>query len=302
MPRSIELLTYPDRITFFRRGWGKKIEMKVSVSENKNGDPRVFSFPATDKSLSIDGLDNQRAYKIKIKGGSLLSQFTNRSRSLKISKIGTSPRILIIGSGRCGTTSIANFLDGLEFSNGKPVFSRHETLFEYVLQAIINGDRHGVVNYYKGFWHDIESSPHLTPFAGELPAEKVLHIIRDGRRVVQSGVNRGWYQKDDIWERIKPSFEGSVFEKACRFWTHMINQAEKYATKTIRLEDIASSQQSLSGLLSYLDIRPTDKRLPIANTGKVSSSFQDWDKTQKAQFADICGAVMDKYYPNWRDA
>ncbi len=300
MPRSIELLTYPDHITFFRRGWGKKIEMKVSVRENNNGNHRVFCFPATEKSLSIDGLDRSRVYKIKIKGGSLLSQFTNRSRSLQISKIDMSPRILIIGSGRCGTTSIAKYLDGLEFSNGKTVYSRHETLFEYVLQAVIKGDTQGVVNYFKGFWHDIESSPHLTPFAGELPAEKVVHIVRDGRRVVQSGINRGWYQKDDIWEQIKPSFDGSVFEKACRFWAHMINQAEKYATRTIRLEDIASSEQSLFELLAFLDIKPTTKRLPIANTGKVSSSFQDWDKTQKKQFTDICGAAMDKYYPDWR--
>ena len=140
----------------------------------------------------------------------------------------------------------------------------------------------------------------MTPFAGKLPAQKILHIVRDGRRVIQSGLNRGWYQKDDIWEQIKPSFQGSTFQKCCRFWAHMVNQAEQYATKVVRLEDIANSHQALENLIRYLEINPTQKKLPVSNTGRVSSEFSNWTDSQRRQFEEICGGIMDTYYPGWQ--
>ena len=301
MPRSIEMLTYPTHITFIRRGWGAQTDIKVSITDQRHGQKKVCLFPDSQQTLRVDGLNDQSTYRIKLEGQTLLSRLTRRSRVFPQTRLDVVPHILIIGSGRCGTTSIASYLDGLEFMNGKPVRTRHETLFEHMLPFIIKGNEKEVIAFFNGFWHDIESAPHLTPFAGKLQAQKVLHIIRDGRRVIQSGLNRGWYQKDDIWERIKPDFDGTIFQKCCYFWEYMVSQAEQHATKIVRLEDIANSRQALDNLVHYLDIKPTTKNLPVSNTGKVSSDFKNWSTEERDQFEEICGRLMNKYYPGWKE-
>jgi hypothetical protein len=82
----------------------------------------------------------------------------------------------------------------------------------------------------------------------------------------------------------------------------MATQAEKHATKIIRLEDIAASDQAIKSLIQYLEIKPTKKKLPVSNTGKVSSNFKHWKRKERDQFEEICGQVMDKYYPGWQKA
>jgi hypothetical protein len=272
----------------------------VTAKNNLTGEEKSFLFKVSERSIFIDALNENDLYAVTIKANSLRHRLFHIPRSLLISPLENPPSILIIGSGRSGTTSLARYLDGLEFKSGKKISSRHETLFEYILPAIASEREEEVICLYSGFRHNVESAPHFSSLAGKLPAGKIVHIIRDGRRVVQSGLNRGWYQKDDMWEKIKPKFDGSLFEKCCKFWVYQIEQAEQHATKTVRLEDLVSSRASLADLLDYLEIKPSKRELPKANTGNVSSSFQQWTKEQRDTFIGICGEVMDIYYNSWR--
>jgi len=300
MPRSIEILTYDSEICFFRREWGKALDLNISLKNFKTGKKISRLFGAKEKTLRIKKLDESSLYFVKIKAFSIAHSFLNRSRSISVKPMKSPPSILFIGSGRCGTTSIADYLDGLQFNNGAKVCSRHETLFDYIVPAITAGLENDIIRLYSGFSHDIEAAPHFSYIAGKLPVNKIVHIIRDGRRVVQSGINRGWYQKDDMWERVKPIFQGSYFEKCCRFWAHQVQQAELCSTKTIRLEDLASSRGELAGLLAYLEIMPTNRILPKSNSGKISSDFQKWDAEHRDMFFEICGEMMDMYYKDWQ--
>ncbi|MBT3806039.1 MAG: hypothetical protein HOG03_15765 [Desulfobacula sp.] len=274
--------------------------MNISLKKLKTGEKISRLFGAKEKTLRIKKLDESSLYSVKIKAFSIAHRFLNYSRSISVKPMMSPPSILFIGSGRCGTTSIADYLDGLQFNNGDRVCSRHETLFDYILPAITAGLENDIIRLYSGFRHDIEAAPHFSYIAGKLPVNKIVHIIRDGRRVVQSGINRGWYQKDDMWERIKPNFQGSLFEKCCRFWTHRVQQAELCSTRTIRLEDLACSRDELAGLLAYLEIMPTNRILPKSNPGKISSDFQKWDAEHRDMFFEICGEMMDIYYKDWQ--
>jgi hypothetical protein len=47
-----------------------------------------------------------------------------------------SQKILITGSGRCGTYSMANFLDGMTFKFGEKVSAQHETQRNFFLEML----------------------------------------------------------------------------------------------------------------------------------------------------------------------
>ncbi len=300
MPRSIEILAYESALSFLRRDWNKRSLLNISLKNLKTGRFLYRRFEPEVMILQIKDLDRTACYFVNLMTSSVLQRFFHRSRNAAIMPQSSPPSILFIGSGRSGTTSISDYLDGLEFNSGAKVCSRHETLFEYVLPALTAGNENDVIQLFSGFRHDIEAFPHLSCIADKLPAKKVVHIIRDGRRVVQSGINRGWYKKDDIWERVKPAFQGSLFEKCCRYWMHQVEYAELYATKTVRLEDLAGSGEELAGLLVYFDIAPTRRTLPRSNSGKIASGFQWWDRKQRDIFCEICGKMMDVYYPSWQ--
>lgn len=301
MPRSIELLVHDSRIDLYRKSWSSPFDMVVTLCPINGAESVVYDFPASTRHLQIIALASSGTYHVRLAAKAFSNRLLHPTHFYRIQPLSKPPQVLVFGSGRCGTTSIAEYLDGLKFNDGCPVRARHETLFEFVLPSIIRGDYHAAQFIFTGFCHDIESAPHWCLIAEKLSVEKIVHIIRDGRNVVQSGINRGWYQKDDIWERIKPPFQGSPFEKSCRFWNYMVQRAGAVAHKTFRLEDIAASLGAVRTLTDFLGILPTDKPFPKANKGKSSSSFDHWSTEHKRMFGAICGEMMDLYYPGWNN-
>jgi len=300
MPRTVEVLRYDGRLVFLRRAWTTPTDLLVTVEAKGSRKPVSKLFKATERQLEVAELEPGGEYRIRIETSARAQRIIRRPRTRDLVATEKPPRAVVIGSGRCGTTSVARFLDGLHTCSGNAVACRHETLYEYLLPEVAAARYDAAVDIFRGFWHDVEAAPHLCRLARELPTSHVIHLVRDGRRVVQSGLNRGWYRRGDIWDTIKPPFEGSDFEKCCKFWLYQVTEAERAATLTLRLEDLTSSAEAIRQLLTSLDIAPTSRLFPKENVGKSPSSIDHWSTRQTEAFEEICGEAMDQFYPGWR--
>jgi len=302
MTASYDLTTGDGRFRIYKLNAAWKRDRLVEVRDAANVLLARTRFAADDDVLDIGGLPEDRPCVVRIRHGNALKRLLAPKETLRATPAPRRLRALISGSGRCGTVSTSHYLDGLRYRDGTVCMARHETLWEYILPPLAAGDLEAVGAFMRGFTHHIEAAPHFALAPGLIEADTVVHLIRDGRRVVQSGLNKGWYSKDSLWNAIKPDFTGDAFEKSCRFWAHANRNMAGVAQLTVRLEDLAASPRALADLVSALDLEPTDRPFPLANTGKQASTFGHWTPQEHETFARTCGDLMDHFYPDWRQA
>jgi len=301
MAETYSLLTGDGRIEIFKDGPEWRRDRRVTVVPEDGGPALRLDFPADRDSAVAEGLDPGRRYVVVVERPRLWQRLTRPAVRLRATPRPRRLRVLVSGSGRCGTQSVARFLDGQRLADGTPVAARHETLWQHLLPVLVAGDRARVRDFVRGFQHDVEAAPHFSLVPDLIEADTVVHLIRDGRRVVQSGLNRGWYQKDSVWNRIKPDLPGDTFEKCCRFWVHTNTNMAGVADLTVRLEDLAGDPEAPARLLADLGLAPSRTPFPLANAGRKPSDASGWTDRQRAVFREICGELMDRYYPGWDD-
>jgi hypothetical protein len=191
-------------------------------------------------------------------------------------------------------------VDGLVYADGTRLRARHETFAASMLPLIEECDGDRVRSILTTFTHHVESAPYLSLVPESIRDLKVVHVIRDGRRVVQSGLNHGWYQRDNEWNWAKPKFPGGPFEQSCHYWVTTVTNCEQVADVTFRLEDLVGSAQARAELLGFIGVKPSKRPFPKSNRGTHSSSYAQWSEGQQEIFERIAGPVMDRYYPAWR--
>lgn len=223
-------------------------------------------------------------------------------------------RAIISGSGRCGTLSLAEYLDGLSFYNNSKVVAKHETEREKFLELLDKKDYKRVDDLFLNFNHEIEVSPYISlTNIRILPKVLMFALIRDGRKIVASGMNMGWFldrsfeNKIYQWERFLPNFEGNRFSKCCQTWTWVYNHLTDLGSVIIRLEDISTSIEIRNSFLETLLIKPNSKKFPISNSTNKDivrkkgydylPEWSEWDLDHKEIFKYYCGKLMDRYYP-----
>ncbi|MGM0369640.1 MAG: sulfotransferase family protein [Bacillota bacterium] len=152
---------------------------------------------------------------------------------------------------------------------------------------------------------------------------KIIHIIRDGRDYVRSGIGRVWYTDDDTDPRMKAKYfpddeyydqwdEMSRFEKICWRWQKkdgfIYDQIQKMDNViTVKFEDIFKDEAH-SGLYKICEQIDLDKKRvkPVVEemmNRKVNSTgeyeipkWSNWDQKKKDKFDEIAGEHMKKYY------
>jgi hypothetical protein len=112
-------------------------------------------------------------------------------------------------------------------------------------------------------------------------------------------MNRGWYNSDSSWNRVKPNYADDRFENCCHLWRATTEAMTQRARYTFRLEDLISSDETKSRLLDVVGLKNSGKPFPHVNKGNTTSDFSHWTGKQRDQFTTICGASMDLYYPGW---
>jgi hypothetical protein len=219
---------------------------------------------------------------------------------------------LIGGSGRCGTTSVALFLDGHCARAGGRIAARHQTRFDEIADLCLEGRADDIDDMLRTFRHAVEVSP-IVPFLPRRPLVDVaLHgVVRDGRDVVPSGMDIGWgtvpVGSNDRWVRIHPFPGRTQFERCCQQWEWTNRRLIDWGARMWRLEDLATDGEARIEFVRAFDLEPSEKPFPRANdrleqTGHppVFPSWPRWSRRQMAVFARTCGKLMDELYPSWR--
>ncbi len=228
-------------------------------------------------------------------------------------------RALITGSGRCGTTSVAAFLDGTVTVAGGRVRASHETAGDALPDLLIAGKSEAAQRWLRALPHDVEVNPYLIFFDSHpLPEIPVLGLVRDARRTLVSGMNTGWYLPPDAggarWMRLLPRFPGSRFEQCCSFWAWSIAKMRRIDATIFRIEDLATDGMTRIALVRAVtgsepvEVQGLPHRNRAAQTkAEVAASagssamrrWPEWSGAELRSFARICGPFMDELYPGW---
>ena len=302
MDPRIEISTFDGGLELFKlpRTWPRDLSVQVSLSGVPKDILKV-DFPRNQERIAISDLLPNLPHSVEVLPRNFLRRIIRGVHRQSVLPEIAPFRIVITGSGRCGTTTLAEYLNGMSFDDGERVIARHETLNEYILPWILDKNHQAISRFMTGQLHNVESAPYFAHVPHLVEGETVVHLVRDGRRVCQSGIIRQWYESDTVWNRIKPDFEGTTFEKICHFWRHTNEQVEKIANVFVRLEDLADDHLARQKFLTQLGLRSQGQTFPHANRGKAPSHFESWTPEMRSDFTRICGEMMDQYYPGWRE-
>ena len=255
--------------------------------------------------------------------------------------------IFIVSTGRTGTHFLARFFRSLS----PAIDSRHEPDpdflklgVKYARGKVSLEDAAGVIRARRLWIADsirknnkniyIESNNRyfsLIPILwGNFPQAKIIHIVRDGRDVVRSTMNRDFYTPGDgIYFRKKMRLQatdfsddpycnkwGSMtqFQKCCWHWVKkdgFIYQAIKGDSRavTVKFRDIFNKESNYQGLweiVNFMDIginrEDFRKQCSLAMDKKINVSkredfphWRQWSGEQREQFMSIAGEYMELY-------
>ena len=301
MKPKIRVSAFDGGLELFKipREWERDLSISV-VKPGKNGRGKKIEFPADQDRIAIAGLDPDILHQVNVGPSNLFKRLRRGVEKFEVRPECAAFRVIISGSGRCGTTTLAEYLNGMQFLDGQVARAQHETLHEYILPWILKNNPRAIQRFMTGQEHNIESAPYFALIPQLIKADTVVHLVRDGRRVCQSGMNRQWYAADTDWNRIKPDFPGTTFVKICHFWRHTNEQLESINSYFVRLENLADDELTRRNLLRKIGLQDRGVPFPHSNKGANSSSYDAWTDEMKTTFTNICGSMMDRYYPGWQ--
>lgn len=231
----------------------------------------------------------------------------------------------ITGMGRSGTTFLVNLLNNVQ---GTSVYHEVYPDFDALIDAYYDPDEaYNYFNYRRKKIIAARINKINCQIYGEVNSllryhvdvlskfnnVRLFHLVRDGRSVVQSIMNRTAFTSDDekITGKIKPKKndpyykvwpEMSRFEKVCWYWADTCSFLLQKSLPTVRFDDIIQSyEQFESQLLNPLqinfsyDLWQTERHKPKnVNQKYTFPGWEDWNNWHKDRFLKICGVVMSK--------
>lgn len=239
---------------------------------------------------------------------------------------------IVIGSGRCGTHSVARFLSYQRRKDDRLVTAQHETDWCDIVEDLRSGHNDRVDDRLAGFVHDVEVSPFLL-LMGRPPGcrwpkqSRLVGVIRDGRATVRSGMTHGWYWNPrahaHAWAELLPRFEGDRFEQCCKYWSWASHRLMIWNATIVSVEKLTSDETERVRLISALDlvatgadfpcenattyVQPTGGQRQVAPPSDGDLAWPDpfpapdeWGKKHREVFERHCGTLMDRFYPAWR--
>ncbi len=149
----------------------------------------------------------------------------------------------------------------------------------------------------------IEQTPLYSLFIDDIgrafPDAKFVHILRDGRQVVNSMINSGF---DTKWS--------NDFKFACKTWARYVNELMEFGDKyperiyILRMEKLlANPIEEMKSLSRYLNLEFEDEMTDlIVKKKRINSSFKggtakkewqdSWTNRQCKQFDKMCGELL----------
>jgi hypothetical protein len=242
----------------------------------------------------------------------------------------------VLGTGRCGSTTIARVLDSLPglacVHEPEPYLVREA--YDYLAGSLSKDELIQRLRETRG-GHPAqprygESNQKLSFMVAALraafPKADYLWLIRNGLAVVASTYYREWYIPNechkDEWSayRIQGGVVGAVapdewarmnsFEKNCWYWSWTNRkirrdlEAHGARWKLVRLEDLDAQVPEIASFLGVA--APAAVEVPVLNLARSgkgkTTKVNYWDHAQRQTFTRVCGPLMDELYPGWRSA
>lgn len=254
--------------------------------------------------------------------------------------------LFVLSTGRAGSRSIANVL-----SQHPELVCTHEPLPRLIeetwayrrgllsaaeLGAMLAESRPSSLDGRRYCESANRLSLAVPVLAETFPDAQFLWLMRDGRDVVSSGMQRGWFDadvvKDTPWERhrMRGDLLGEVDDDEWEAWTPFrrvswlwrrtnemigtdLDALDDSRSMQIRLEDLPERMDDVADFLDVARMQWVVPRLNArsatpdtgantANQVERRFGFADWSEVQRAEFEAECGSLMDDWYPDWRTA
>lgn len=155
---------------------------------------------------------------------------------------------------------------------------------------------------------------HLSALKEVIPFMKRVHLIRDGRNVVSSMLNRRTLTPEDrIYYKMIPPKEDmnpaewkrlDRFQKICWMWAYENRHMRKGCDFSVRFEDLISEYGYMKeNLLIPLDLSldlsiwKTYASHPINESGHIlkKNLYPNWSRNEKKYFWKVCGPEMERF-------
>ena len=211
---------------------------------------------------------------------------------MKISSI-DKQLIIGMGTGRCGTVSLYNFLNGQKDS-----FVRHESkpLLTWAFdKSAIDSKLSKLHNRKEKFVGDVNSCylPYIDYICKNYPSVRIIVLKREKKAVIKSFMTQTSYfnwnhwvdhkgvkwKKADKWDKMFPKYNLDSKEEAiARYWEEYYLRAQrllkKYPNnlKIFKTEDL-NSEESVKKILDFCNIPLESQKIRIKIKENQSSSF-----------------------------
>ena len=194
------------------------------------------------------------------------------------------------------------------------ILPRHEISYEMFLAYLGIGYRKMLSDIAGGRRH-IDHTPANTMMADDLallfPGSQFIHIIRDGKSVVNSMM---YFAATTNWS--------GNFNESCNTWVAYVNAARKFVQEhqenciEIRLEGLIDNpEEGFNNLQEFLGVEPGLEMLQYFTTRRINSSYSgstrqdymrsveeekipqkpwnNWSATEKSTFINCAGSLME---------
>lgn len=179
--------------------------------------------------------------------------------------------VIVMGCMHSGTSWLAQTVDRIDGWHG------HHELGKNARKQLIESKDLG-----RHFEVDSRLVEHIPKLRRVYPEARLVHLIRDGRKVVRSLMNG----------------VGMTFELACEWWVNAVQKCDAESLPTVRLEDLLAGP----GAFNRLGIAiPEDVwRDAVANPVNATKEHklpphEEWTDEQTETFWRICGDVMGRH-------
>ncbi len=236
---------------------------------------------------------------------------------------GSRKTIFVLSAARSGSAWLASFVDRATSCRGLHEFTlNHHRDGDKIVSDKRTGDgfldlverpndasvliRHALAAFKLGGRDMLEANVYLEPFLARLqkiaPEATIIHLHRDGRDVVRSILNRGWYATPiDRRHRAAPipNWDSlTQFERACCYW-RFTNQRMMSLNVRLSFERMVSDLDYLKEFFKELGIivhpvlaaEEFGRRVNV-NAHHEVPRFEDWPRRLQRRFGLICGSTQ----------
>ena len=246
----------------------------------------------------------------------------------KIIKVLNDKRFFLITStGRTGTTLFSKMLNNI---NGAYVV--HEPLFQEIKYHRLamedpNFSRNFLEDFrFKEIFYRLEKNDckiygevngglrrNIKELKDLLPNMKIIHIVRNGKELISSVLNRNTFLKGDVYYNLKPSTcivdekkwsNFTRFEKITFLWSAENKYMRENSDITVRFEDLISDYSYFKkNILDILDLeldyqiwkKFVTRKVNANKKNKNATTFNEWSYDQKRFFKLYCSDEMKLY-------